>query len=120
MKKLIGIVRIALALVSVVVMALMMIAVNTYSAYVSVGMVVCAFVLEALAIVLSFIATRKGLVLDICSIVLSIVACIIGFVEYSHMPGWSDLKLFAIVCIVFIVAPALDALLTLKKDNKKS
>ena len=116
MKKLVGFVRIVLALVSVVVMVLMLNAVKTFSAYISVGAVICAFILEALAIVASFIGAKKGIVIDTVSAVLSIIAGIIGFVQHSKMPGWSDLQIFAILCLVFIVAPALDVLvLTLKK-----
>ena len=117
MKKIVGIIRIILTLVSVVVMALMLIAVKTYSSYISVGAVIFAFVLEVLAIVASFIGAKKGLIVDIISILLTIIAAIVGFVQYSKMPGWSDLQLFAIVCLVFIVAPALDVLILILKKK---
>ena len=117
MKKIITVVRILLSLFSLAVMGLMLMAVKQFSAYVSVGAVVFAFVLEVLAIVTSFIGAKKGLIVDIISILLTIIAAIIGFVQYSKMPGWSDLQLFAIVCLVFIVAPALDVLILILKKK---
>lgn len=90
--------------VSVLIMILMLNAISYFSKYVVVSLVVAAFVFEIVAVICHFI---KGMIPTYISAGSSLIAGILGFVSFSNYPGWSDLKLFSIWCLIFIISPAL-------------